>query len=288
MGKKIGRGISQLLANVEDERVDSAERVLYIETKKIKANPNQPRKSFDEESIKELASSIKEYGILQPIILKKERDEYIIVAGERRYRAAKIAGLQNIPAIVKELTRQTTGEISLIENLQREDLNAIEAAQAMKELMEGYNLTQDELAKKLGKARSSIANTLRLLLLDVRVQQMVKEDKLSAGHAKALIPVTDKEHQLKFAYEAYEKQISVRELEKKIRYYFHPEKEPRKLKEEEKVRISAELRSFVDDMKKVFMTRVKIVGNEQKGRISIDYFTNDDLQRIYEMIEKLK
>lgn len=288
MAKKIGRGISQLLANVEDQRIESGEKVLYIEMDKVKPNPLQPRKSFDQESIKELALSIKEYGVLQPIILKKDKDDYTIVAGERRYKAAKIAGLQTIPAIVKKLDEQRIGEISLIENLQRENLNAIEAAQAMKELMCGYNLTQDELAKKIGKARSSIANTLRLLLLDIRVQQMVKENELSAGHAKALIPVTNKEDQLKFANETIKKQMSVRDLEKKIRYYFHPEKEPKKLKAEEKVRISAELRNFVDDMKRVFSTRVKIVGNEQKGRISIDYFTKDDLQRIYDLIEKLK
>lgn len=289
MAKKIGKGISQLLANVEDERIDNPnERVSYIEIERIKPNPNQPRKSFDEESIKELASSIKEYGVLQPILLKQEKNYYIIVAGERRYRAAQFAGLESMPAIVKELSAQKTGEISLIENLQREDLNAIEAAQAMKELMDEFNLTQDELSKKIGKARSSIANTLRLLLLDIRVQQMVKENKLSAGHAKALIPVTNKEDQIEFAYEAIDKQMSVRELERKIRYYFHPEKEPKKLKEEDKIRISAELKGFVDDMKRIFMTRVKIIGNEEKGRISIDYFTKDDLQRIYEILEKLK
>ena len=261
---------------------------MNIDINKIKQNPDQPRKSFDEETINELAASIKEYGILQPLILKREGEEYIIVAGERRYRAAIKAGLSSVPALVKNINDQKSGEISLIENLQREDLNAIEAARAMKELMEKYDLTQDELAAKLGKARSSIANTIRLLLLDEKVQTMVMENKLSAGHAKALITVADKEQQIKFAEEAIEKQLSVRELEKKVRYYFHPEKAPKKMKEEEKIKISAELKRFVEDLKRIFVTRVKIVGNDNKGRISIDYFTNDDLQRIYEIMEKLK
>lgn len=288
MAKKIGKGISELLANVEDERIESGERVLNIDIEDIYPNPLQPRKSFDEESINELAASMEEYGILQPIIVKKEGDKFIIIAGERRYRAAGKAGLTIIPAIVKEIGEQATGEIGLIENIQREDLNAIETAQAMKKLMDNYNLTQEALAKKLGKARSSIANSLRLLLLDIRVQQMIKENKLSAGHAKALIPVTDKEQQLKFAYEAEQTGMSVRELERRVRYYFHPEKEPKKLKADERARISTELKVFVDEMRRVFMTRVKIIGNEEKGRISIDYFTKDDLQRIYELIEKLK
>ena len=214
MAKKLGKGIIRLLENVEDQRLDSDGAVLNIDINKIKQNPDQPRKSFDEETINELAASIKEYGILQPLILKREGEEYIIVAGERRYRAAIKAGLSSVPALVKNINDQKSGEISLIENLQREDLNAIEAARAMKELMEKYDLTQDELAAKLGKARSSIANTIRLLLLDEKVQTMVMENKLSAGHAKALITVADKEQQIKFAEEAIEKQLSVRELEK--------------------------------------------------------------------------
>ncbi len=285
---KIGKGISALLANVEDERIEKGDRIINIEIEKISPNPLQPRKSFDEDSIKELATSIEEYGILQPIIVKKEGEDFLIIAGERRYRAAKKAGLTSVPAIVRELTQQETGEIGLIENIQREDLNAVEAAQAMKKLMDDYNLTQEALAKKIGKARSSIANTLRLLLLDVRIQQMIKEDKLSAGHARTLIPIADKEQQLKFAYEAIKTGMSVRELERKVRYYFHPEKEPKKLKTEEKERISTELKSFVDEMRRLFMTRVRIIGNEEKGRITIDYFTNDDLHRIYELMEKLK
>ncbi|MDD4315691.1 MAG: ParB/RepB/Spo0J family partition protein [Clostridia bacterium] len=288
MAKKLGKGISQLLANVEDERINAkSDKILFIAVGSIKPNPGQPRKSFGEEGIAELAESIREYGILQPLVLKKDGDSYIIVAGERRYRAAKLAGVQEVPAIIKELTDQKTREISLIENLQREDLNAIEAAEALKELMDSYDLTQEDVAKRIGKARPSIANTLRLLMLDKRVQQMVREDRLSAGHARTLIPVTNTQDQIRMANLAAADGLSVRELEKMVRYYLHPEKQPKKMNDEQKARMTSEMRAFADRLNRVFMTKVKLIGNEQKGRITIDYFSKDDLERIYEMIDKL-
>jgi ParB family chromosome partitioning protein len=289
MAKKLGKGISQLLANVEDERVDApkGDKILFISIDNIKPNPGQPRKSFNESAIGELADSIKEYGILQPLVLRKQGNSYIIVAGERRFRAAKVAGLSQVPAIIKELTDQKTREISLIENLQREDLNAIEAAEALKELMDGYNLTQEEVAQRIGKARPSIANTLRLLSLDKRVKQMVREDRLSAGHARTLIPVTDADEQLRMAELCENGQLSVRELEKMVRYYLHPEKQPKKMSDQQKAKMSAEMKEFANNLNRVFMTKVKLMGNENKGRITIDYFSKDDLQRIYELIEKL-
>lgn len=287
MAKKIGKGISQLLANVEDER-KREDIVSFIKLSEIRANPKQPRKSFNDESIKELADSIKEHGIIQPLVLKRDGENYIIVAGERRFRAATLVGLKEIPAIIKELSDQKTREISLIENLQREDLNAIEAAEGLKELMDIYSLTQEELAARIGKARSSIANTLRLLLLEKKVKQLVREDKLSAGHAKSLIPITDAAVQLSFANEAIEQQLSVREMEKKVRFYLHPEKQPKKMNPEQKTKLNTEMRAFVDGMKRTFMTKVKLIGNEEKGRIIIDYFTNDDLQRIHDLIARIK
>ncbi len=289
MAKKLGKGISQLLANVEDERVDApkGDKILFISIDNIKPNPGQPRKTFNESAIGELADSIKEYGILQPLVLRKQGNSYIIVAGERRFRAAKVAGLSQVPAIIKELTDQKTREISLIENLQREDLNAIEAAEALKELMDGYNLTQEEVAQRIGKARPSIANTLRLLSLDKRVKQMVREDRLSAGHARTLIPVTDADEQLRMAELCENGQLSVRELEKMVRYYLHPEKQPKKMSDQQKAKMSAEMKEFANNLNRVFMTKVKLMGNENKGRITIDYFSKDDLQRIYELIEKL-
>lgn len=287
MAKKIGKGISQLLANVEDER-KREDIVSFIKLSEIRANPKQPRKSFNDESIKELADSIKEHGIIQPLVLKRDGENYIIVAGERRFRAATLVGLKELPAIIKELSDQKTREISLIENLQREDLNAIEAAEGLKELMDIYSLTQEELAARIGKARSSIANTLRLLLLEKKVKQLVREDKLSAGHAKSLIPITDAAVQLSFANEAIEQQLSVREMEKKVRFYLHPEKQPKKMNPEQKTKLNTEMRAFVDGMKRTFMTKVKLIGNEEKGRIIIDYFTNDDLQRIHDLIARIK
>ncbi|MFW5780477.1 MAG: ParB/RepB/Spo0J family partition protein [Bacillota bacterium] len=288
MAKNLGKGISRLLENVEDQRGSGGERVYKIPLTHIEPNPNQPRKDFNEKALGELAESIREHGIIQPIVVKNKGNKFLIVAGERRFRAAMMLGLNEMPVIIKELSDQKTREVSLIENLQREDLNAIEAAQALKELMGTHKLTQEELARRIGKSRSGIANTMRLLLLDTTVQQLVREDKLSAGHARTLIPITKKEDQIRLANETVNKGLSVREVEKKVRYYLHPEKEPKKMNEEQKKKFTKEMKSFVDDMKRIFMTKVKIMGNEKKGRISIDYYTKDDLQRIYELIKGLE
>lgn len=298
MAKKFGRGISELLANVEDARTeigtvsesaavtDDGDKIYSVLIEDIKANPLQPRKYFDEDALKDLATSIEEHGIIQPLVVKKDGTGYIIVAGERRYRAAKLAQLKEVPVVVRDFSDQITREVSLIENLQREDLNAIEAAEAMKELMESYRLTQEELAKRIGKARPSIANTMRLLLLNNEVQDLVRQGKLSAGHARTLIPVTNAEHQIKFAQEAINAQMSVRELEKRIRFYLSPEGE--KKKEPEKTAVSDDMKETVSCMKKVFRTKVKILGNAQKGRISIDYFSEADLQRILSLMNKIR
>lgn len=296
MAKKIGKGLSALLANIEDARVGGGaptevvdgEKIYNLDISKVHPNPEQPRKYFGEEQQKELQSSIKQHGIIQPLILVKDGDEYMIVAGERRYRAALAVGLETVPAIVKQLDGQKMREISLIENLQREDLNPIEEAEAMRELGNMYGLTQEELAARIGKARSSVTNTMRLLGLCDEVKDLVRQNRLSAGHARTLVPVTDTEAQIEFAYRACDNQISVRDLENKVRLYLHPELAPRKLDAVEKNRISLEMRSLVDDMKRIFSTKVKVVGNDTKGRIYIDYYTGDDLQRIYELMEKLK
>lgn len=284
---KYGRGISELLANLEDSRteVSSEDKIYSLPIGSIEANPLQPRKNFNEDALNDLATSIAEHGIIQPLVLTKKGDKYLIVAGERRFRAAQMAGLTEVPAVVRKFSEQTSREVSLIENLQREDLNAIESAKAMKELMDTYRLTQEELARRIGKARPSIANTLRLLLLDEEVQNLVRDGKLSAGHARTLIPVSNVEDQIKFALEAIEKQMSVRDLERKVRFYISPEKEKKVLV---KTNITPEMRELVDDMKRVFMTKVKLVGNQEKGRIMIDYFSKGDLQRVYELINSLK
>lgn len=290
MAKPVKRGLNALLANIEDlsSDVKTEDKIYSVPLDKLVPNPDQPRKSFNEESLIELAGSIRNHGIIQPLVVKKSGDEYVIIAGERRYRAAKMAGISEVPVIVKEYDDVKTKEISLIENLQREDLNAMEESEAIRELMETYNLTQEEVAQKLGKARPSIANTLRLLNLAGEVKELVRRDKLSAGHARALLAVTNPVHQVEMAKKAILEGWSVRETEKQVKYYLKPETRPNRITEKVKEKMSVEMRSFVDDMTRVFSTRVRLMGNEQKGRISIDYFSNEDLQRIYEVIESLK
>lgn len=290
MAKRVSRGLSELLANVEDARsvTETEEKIIFIPLERIAPNPNQPRKNFDEEGLRELADSIIAHGVIQPIVVKKDKYKYVIIAGERRYRAAIMANLKEIPAIIRDLDEQKTREISLIENLQREDLNAIEEAEAIRELMKNHQLTQEEVAQKLGKARPSIANTLRLLTLCEEVQQMVRDNILSAGHARTLVPIISQEIQTEMAQKAIIEGWSVREIEKRVKYHLKPETEPKKLTDIVREKMSLEMKEFVDDMTRVFATKVKLMGNETKGRITIDYYSNDDLQRIYDIIEKLK
>lgn len=294
MARRIGKGLSELLANIEDERVQApamesaGEAVYQIDLESISPNPDQPRKYFNEDAQRELQESIKVHGILQPLILAKRGDGYIIVAGERRYRAAKAVGMATVPALVKRIDDSLMREISLIENLQREDLNPIEEAEAIEELIRLNGYTQEKLAQRIGKARSSVTNILRLLGLDDEVKELVRQNRLSAGHARALAAVANREAQVDFAFRAADGEMSVRELEQRIKFFLHPETAPRKLSPKDRERLSGEMRAFVDDMKRVFATKVKLVGNESKGRIYIDYFSRDDLERIYELIEKLK
>ncbi|MFA6865939.1 MAG: ParB/RepB/Spo0J family partition protein [Clostridia bacterium] len=289
MGRKIGRGISELLDNVEDVRIPNEDdNILNVNISKIFPNPNQPRKTFKEDALKELSDSIKEHGIIQPLIVRKDDNKYIIIAGERRYRAAVMASLKQVPVIVRDVDEKQTKEISLIENLQREDLNAIEEGEAMRELMISYHLTQEEIATRLGKARPSIANTLRLLNLTKDVQQLVRNGLISAGHARSLVAISNPVQQIEMGVRAVNEGWSVRELEKRVKYYLKPELAPKKLSKEKKDKLTLEMREFVDDLTKVFETKIRLIGNESKGRISIDYYSKDDLQRIYEVIQSVK
>jgi ParB family chromosome partitioning protein len=290
MAKPVKRGLNALLADIEDVRDDvkTEDKIYSVAIDKVVPNPDQPRKSFNEESLIELAESIRSHGIIQPLVVRRKGDEYIIIAGERRYRASKMANLSEIPVIIKEYDEAKTREISLIENLQREDLNAIEEGEAIHELMNSYGLTQEEVAQKLGKARPSVANTLRLLNLTNEVKEFVKKDKLSAGHARALLAVTDPISQINMAKKAILEGWSVREMEREVKYYLKPETRPAAITDKVREKMSAEMRGFVDEMTRVFSTKVKLMGNETRGRISIDYYTNEDLQRIYEVIESLK
>ncbi len=289
--KGLGRGLNALFGLYDEEESyknvtnqnKSENGVLEVDIDKIKPNPNQPRKNFDEDALKELAASIKVHGIVQPIVLNRQPNgEYLIIAGERRWRAARLCGLTKVPAIVKNYTDKQIKEISIIENLQREDLNPIEAARAIKQLMDEYNLTQEVVAERIGKSRSNIANTLRLLTLYPDVLKLVESGKISAGHARALVVVEDQNEQIKLAQTIVSKNLSVRDLEKAVRNYLNPAKKT-PVKEEQ----SLELRELINQMQKTFATKVSAIGNDNKGRIYIDYYTRDDLDRIAELLELL-
>ena len=272
--------------NEENVRVDlEGINAIEVDITLIDRNPDQPRKVFNEEALREMASSIATYGVLQPLLVTENNGRYLIIAGERRFRAAHTAGLKRVPVIIRDLTKQQIAEIALIENLHREDLNAIEAAEGMRELMENHGLTQEAVATRIGKSRPYVTNTLRLLQLPKEVTNLVKEGHLSPGHARALISIDDKEYLVTLANQAVASRLSVRELETKVRLYFTrksipsgPRKQP----------LPIELKEMVSDMKRVFATKVRIAGNETKGRIYIDYFNKDDLDRIHEIVQKLK
>lgn len=291
MVKGLGKGLSAIFSDTEEayENAQSGDElnkgVDEIQLDKIYANPNQPRKNFDEASLEELSVSIKEHGVIMPIVVNKEKDgKYMIIAGERRFRAAKLAGLESIPAVVKDYSEREVEEISLIENLQREDLNPIEAATAMKRLMDDYKLTQEDLAERIGKSRPAIANTLRLLTLSEEVIQMVSKGKLSSGHARALVPVP-KEAQLAIANEAVKNGYSVRDIERAVKAYLNPPEVLKKKKDEQLAQTSFELKHFIERMRSTFGTKVSLIGNEKKGRIYIDYYTADDLDRLSEILD---
>jgi len=290
---RLGRGFAALISDMReidnpeiasyDEKGKLKEGVNEISIELVKPNPNQPRKTFNEESLKELAESIGNHGILQPLVVTKMGDGYRIVAGERRYRAAKIAGLTLIPVIIKELTEKEIREIALVENLQREDLNPMEESEALYTLLKENELTQEELAKTLGKSRPAVANSLRLLTLPRELQNMVRDLSLSTGHAKVLMGVKPPELQLSLAKEVIAKKMSVRDLEARIAALQAERKVPAAKKP-----VSLELRAMIDDMQRVFGTKVRISGSDKKGKILIDYYSEDDLQRIYDMLERIK
>lgn len=248
----------------------------------IEPNEKQPRKYFDETALSELAASISEHGVIQPIIVTKQGGKFVIVAGERRYRAAKAAGLKKLPVIIRDVTEREMREISLIENLQREGLNPIEEAEAICALLEEYSLTQDELAASLGKSRPALTNSIRLLKLPPEVIEMVRGGKLSGGHARALLSLKEKSMQIKFAKEAILKKISVHELEARISR-MASEKAPVKV-----VRQSLELKAMEKSLQRVFATKVKISGDDNKGKILIEYFSKGELQKIYELIDEIQ
>ena len=303
--KGLGRGLESLFALYDEEsnenitnqnanqnsnqpantKREQEGNVTELDINKIYPNPNQPRKHFDEEALQELASSIKTHGVIQPLVVNREADgKYMIIAGERRWRASNMAGLQKVPVVIKNYTEKQIKEISIIENLQREDLNPIEAARAIKQLMDEYNLTQEAVADRIGKSRPSVANTLRLLSLYPDVVKMIEDGRLSSGHARSLVVVDDTTQQLKLAKQAADGKMSVRDLEKAVKNYLNPPKHASAKTNEQ----SLELKELINEMQRVFATKVSAIGNDNKGRIYIDYYSRDDLDRLADMIELLK
>lgn len=296
MKRGLGRGLDSLFGSYDEPNESVAEKSeVKVETKEIVVNepkeidiglidrnPKQPRKVFDQDALEELSASIKTHGIIQPIIVQESNGRFIIIAGERRWRAARLAGLKTVPCIVKNYTKQEISEISIIENLQREDLNAIESARAIKNLITEFNLTQDEVADKIGKSRPAVANTLRLLSLPEQIISLVESGKLSAGHARTLLAVDDPSKQKEIALQVIERDLSVRETENLIKSYLSP-KEIEKPVIKEK---SLELKDFENKIKRLFSTSVQIKGDDKKGKIIIDYYSKDDLDRIYDILNR--
>ena len=291
MKPSLGRGLDSLLKvyDNENEETNSNQSVTKydmrhgdvekIDINKIYTNPNQPRKTFDKESLNELAESIKLHGLIQPIVVNQMPDGYMIIAGERRYRASKICGLKEIDAIVKNYTNKQIAEISIIENLQREDLNPVEVAKGIKKLMDEYGLTQEKVAERLGKSRSAIANSLRILSLYPEVLELVEKGKVSFGHAKILVAVTDYALQLMLAKKIAKDKLTVRDLEKEVDAILGNKKKKKLPKLP-----SEELQDFISELQRKLGTKVNVIGNDKKGRIYIDYYSQDDLDRLYDII----
>lgn len=252
----------------------------------IEPNSEQPRKNFDEESLQELADSIRQYGILQPLIVQKKGNHYEIIAGERRWRAAKLAGITDVPVLIREYDKQQTMEIALIENVQRADLNPIEEAQAFQQLIQEFHLTQEEIANRVSKNRATITNSMRLLKLDVRVQDMLADGKISSGHARALLGLEEGERQYQVAVKINEEKLSVRDVEKLVKMMNRP---PKEKKPEKGPDIDLIYRQVEDKLKSIMGTKVVINQKDKnKGRIEIEYYSQEELERLIELMESLK
>lgn len=291
LNKGLGKGLGALLSGGDDDddflvsmdehspATPNKFSPVELPVEQIIRNENQPRKVFDEVALNELVNSIRVHGVITPIIVVKKDDRYMIIAGERRWRAARKAGLLTIPAIVRNYTPKQIKEISLIENLQREDLNPIETATAIKQLMDECNYTQEEVAERIGKSRSAVTNTLGLLTLAPAVMDLVANGRLSAGHAKVLTSIDDKEEQLKLALKGADGKMTVRKFEEMVKEWRNPKQVA------EKPTQSIELKELIQNMQRTFATKVAAIGNDSKGRIYIDYYSRDDLDRLVEIMD---
>lgn len=264
----------------------SKSSAMFVKISSVEPNINQPRKQFDEDALLELSESIKQYGILQPLLVSDKKDYYEIIAGERRWRAAKLAGLKEVPVIVKEFTDQELVEISLIENIQREDLNPVEEAMAYKRLIDEFHLKQDEVAERVGKSRTAVTNSMRLLKLSEKVQQMLIDEMITAGHARAILAISDKEKQETVAMKVFDEKLSVRETEALVKRMLEPPKTEKKSKFT--TAEDAIYESLEEKMKSIMGTRVQIHRKKNdKGKIEIEYYSKDELERIIDLFESI-
>ena len=296
--KGLGKGLDSLIPDnksmksvTSEKTVESKEDaaaksgVQVMKINEVEPNRDQPRKNFDEDALLELSDSIKQFGVLQPLLVRKRKDYYEIIAGERRWRAAKLAGVKEVPVIEKEYTDQEILEIGLIENIQRETLNPIEEAIAFKRLLDEFNLKQDEVAERVSKSRTAVTNSMRLLKLSDKVQQMIIDDMISTGHARALLAIDDPELQYTLANKIFDEKLSVRETEKLVKEI----KNPKKPKEKKPVANSFIYQDLEEKMKSVFGTKVSIASKGKgKGKIEIEYYSDDELEHLFDMMMSIK
>lgn len=286
----LGKGLDSLIPDhktvkttgkKKPEVEEKKEGEQLVNINKVEPNHEQPRRHFEEDSLLELADSIKQFGVLQPLIVQKRNDYYEIIAGERRWRAAKMAGIKEIPVIIKEYTKREAVEIALIENIQRENLNPIEEAMAFKRLLTEFSLKQDEVAERVSKSRTTVTNSMRLLKLDERVQQMIVDDMISTGHARTLLAIENHEEQYNLANKIFDEKLSVRETEKLIKELKNPKKE----KEKKVVENDFIYKDLEEKMKTVMGTKVHVNPKKKgKGKIEIEYYSDEELERIFELI----
>lgn len=293
--KGLGKGLDSLIPDNKQVKTSKTDEInskkelkageQMMKINDVEPNRNQPRKKFEEDALLELSDSIKQFGIIQPLIVQKRKDYYEIIAGERRWRAAKMAGLKEVPVIIKDYSEQEIVEISLIENIQRENLNPIEEAMAFKKLLQEFNLKQDEVAERVSKSRTAVTNSMRLLKLDNRVQQMIVDDMISTGHARALLAIDDNEQQYEVANQIFDEKLSVRETEKLVKDL----KTPKLKKEKKKVEHEFIYDDLANKMREVMGTKVSISSKGNgKGKIEIEYYSDIELERMFDMIMSIR
>ena len=281
----LGRGVDSLFAVNPNkiEKKEAGEEAKLLKLSLIQANPSQPRKRFSDEELKELSESIKQFGVIQPLLVKKQGPLYEIIAGERRFRAAKLAGLTEVPVLIRDYDEKRSKEVAIIENIQREDLNAVEEALAYQSLITEYDLSQEELAERLSKKRTTITNSLRLLKLEEEILNYIREGKLKEGHGRALLAIPEGKKRLELAKECVEKNLSVREVEKRGQKQETQKKDGRKVLSKQFTSI---FKDFESRMGESLGTKVKIIPkNENKGKVEIEYYSKEDLERLYDLLE---